>query len=180
MNYVQKGLKNRYNFDENVSINVCRRHHYYGRNARRSLELFDKLVAPILSYTSQCWAFCKADAVERVHTQFCKSLLGVKTSTQNDFIYGELCRTDLKTIRIYSAVKFWLKYSVLMKGNYINVVYKLMLSDITLHPNKTYWASLMRDTLSQLGVYHTWLKQGVANPKVFLSRDIFIHIGNLD
>ena len=77
-------------------------------------------------------------------------------------------------------MKFWLKILGANERKYLNVVYKLMLSDITLHPNKTYWASLMRDTLSQLGVYHTWLKQGVANPKVFLSRDIFIHIGNLD
>ena len=49
---------------------------------------------------------------------------------------------------------------------YINVVYKLMLSDLTLHPNKTSWASLMRDTLSRLGFYHVWLEQGIANPKV--------------
>ena len=69
-------------------------------------------------------AFCKADAVEHVHTQFCKSLLGVKTSTQNDFIYGELGRIDLKTIRIYSAVKFWLKILGANENKYINVVYK--------------------------------------------------------
>ena len=55
-----------------------------------------------------------------------------------------------------------------------------MLSDLTLHPNETNWASLMRVTLSRLGFYHVWLEQGVANPKVFLSilktrlRDIFI------
>ena len=55
-----------------------------------------------------------------------------------------------------------------------------MISDLTLHPNKTNWASLMRDTLSRLGFYHFWLEQSVANPKVFLSilktrlRDIFI------
>ena len=85
---------------------------------------------------------CKADAVERAHTQFCKSLLGVKTSTQNGFIYGELGRIDLKTIRIYSAVKFWLKILGANERKYINVVYKLMLSDLTLHPNKTNWASL--------------------------------------
>lgn len=83
---------------------------FHNITVSHTLELFDKLVAPILSYASQCWAFCKADAVERVHTQFCKSLLGVKPSTQNDFIYGELGRIDLKTIRIYSAVKIWLKY----------------------------------------------------------------------
>jgi len=52
-----------------------------------------------------------------------------------------------------------------------------MLSDLTLHPDKTNWASLMHDTV----FYHVWLEQGVANPKVFLSilktrlRDIFIH-----
>ena len=63
---------------------------------------------------------------------------------------------------------------------YIIVVYKLILSDLTLHSNKTNWASLMRDTLSRLGFYHVWLEQVVANPKVFLSilktrlRDIFI------
>ena len=57
---------------------------FHNITVSHTLELFDKRVAPILSYASQCWAFCKADAVERVHTQFCKSLLGVKTSTQND------------------------------------------------------------------------------------------------
>ena len=44
-----------------------------------------------------------------------------------------------------------------------------MLSDLTLHPNKTNLASLMRDTLSRLGFYHVWLEQGVVHPKVFLS-----------
>ena len=90
---------------------------FHNITVSHTLELFDKLVAFILSYASQCWAFCKADAVESVHKQFCKSLLGVKPSTQNDFIYGKLGRIDLKTIRIYSAVKIWLKYLVLMKGN---------------------------------------------------------------
>ena len=66
-------------------------------------------------------------------------------------------------------MKFWLKLLGANERKYINVVYKLMLSDLTLHPNKTNWASLMRDTLSRLGFYHVWLEQGVANPKVFLS-----------
>ena len=71
----------------------------------------------------------------------------------HDVIYGELGRIDLKTIRIYSAVKFWLKILGANERKYINVVYKLMLSDLTLHPNETNWASLMRDTLSRLGFF---------------------------
>ena len=49
-------------------------------------------------------AKCVAEAtqVERIHihVSFCKQLLEIKTSTQNDFIYGELGRTDYYTKRI--------------------------------------------------------------------------------
>ena len=41
---------------------------FHNITVSHTLELFNKLVAPILSYTSQCWAFCKADALERVPT----------------------------------------------------------------------------------------------------------------
>ena len=53
---------------------------------RHVLDLFDKLVSSILSYCSELWGYCKADKIERVHLQFCKTLLGVKQSTQNTFI----------------------------------------------------------------------------------------------
>ena len=61
---------------------------------KHTLDLFDKLVSPILNYAAEVWGFFKATQIERVHLQFCKRLLGVKKSTQNNFIYGELGRTD--------------------------------------------------------------------------------------
>ena len=42
------------------------------------LELFDKLVLPILTYGCEVWGFHTAISIERVHLQFCKRLLGVK------------------------------------------------------------------------------------------------------
>ena len=42
------------------------------------LELFDKLVSPVLNYASEVWGFAKANHIERVHLQFCKRLLSVK------------------------------------------------------------------------------------------------------
>ena len=44
-----------------------------------------------------------------------------------------------------------------------------MLSDLTLHPNKTNWASLMRDTLSRLGFYHVWLEQGEGKEETMIT-----------
>jgi (p)ppGpp synthase/HD superfamily hydrolase len=73
------------------------------------LELFDKLVTPILNYGCEVWGFCKADKIERVHLKFCKKLLGVKLSTQNDMIYGELGRFHLQINRFCRIIKYWLK-----------------------------------------------------------------------
>ncbi|MCW4345840.1 MAG: reverse transcriptase family protein [Candidatus Thiodiazotropha endolucinida] len=73
---------------------------------RHRLELFDKLVTPILNYGCQVWGFSQANAIERVHLQFCKRLLGVKKTTQNDFVYGELGRTNCITNRYLLIIKF--------------------------------------------------------------------------
>ena len=42
------------------------------------LELFDKLVTPILNYGSEVWGFYKSASIETIHLQFCKKILGVK------------------------------------------------------------------------------------------------------
>ena len=39
---------------------------------KHKLELFDKLISPILNYASEVWGFCQSNAIEHVHMQFCK------------------------------------------------------------------------------------------------------------
>ena len=65
------------------------------------INLFDKLILPILNYCSEVWGFIQANPVERVHLQICKTLLGGKKSTQSDFIYDEFGRTSLLVKRQY-------------------------------------------------------------------------------
>ena len=43
-----------------------------------NFKLFDCLVCPVLSYSSEVWGFHKAPDVERVHTRFSGNILGVK------------------------------------------------------------------------------------------------------
>ena len=54
---------------------------------KHKLELFDKLISPIPNYYSEVLGFCQASQVERIHMLFCKQLLGLKTSTQNDYLW---------------------------------------------------------------------------------------------
>ena len=76
---------------------------------KHKLDLFDKLVTPILNYGCEVWGVFQANSIERVHLQFCKRLLGVKKTTQNDFVYGELVRTNYITRRYLIIVKYWFK-----------------------------------------------------------------------
>ena len=133
------------------------------------LNLFDKLVSPILCYCSEVWGFCKADKIERVHLQFCKSLLGVKQSTQNTFIYGELGRMPYQILRYFNIIKYWLKVINKGENKYVKVVYKMMLRDIEINGRKINWAILVRNLLGNLGFFEVWLNQGVGNVNQFLT-----------
>ena len=61
---------------------------------------------------------------------FCKKLLGVKAATQNDFVYGELGRTNFYTKGIYIIIKYWFKVIYADERKYISKIYKAMLNYI--------------------------------------------------
>ena len=140
-------------------VNITPKHH---------LDLFDKLVTPILNYGCEVWGFSQARVIERVHLQFCKRLLCVKTSTQNDFVYGELGRTDFYTRRVYIIIKYWLKVIATDERKYIQTVYKLMLNDLESNNRIINWAQLIKTALTNLGFAYVWLAQGVGNNLLFL------------
>jgi hypothetical protein len=58
----------------------------------------------ILNYSSEILGFTNDIPIERVNLQFCKRILGVKRTTQNDFVYGELSRTSLQVIHHMNIV----------------------------------------------------------------------------
>ena len=63
------------------------------------------------------WGFIQANVKERVHLQFCERLLGVKKTTQTDFIYGELGRTNCITKRYILINKYWFKILEVYKNS---------------------------------------------------------------
>lgn len=136
---------------------------------KHKLELFDKLVTPILNYAGEVWGFKQANCIERVHLRFCKGLLGVKKTTQNDFVYGELGRTDYISKRYLQVVKYWFKILFAHNTKYIKLIYKTMLNDIENFPNVVNWASLIRHLLMSLGFYEVWLQQGVGDTNRFIA-----------
>ena len=87
------------------------------------MELFDKLLSPVLNYGSEVWGFHDAPEIEKVHLKFRKNILGVKTSVQNDFVYGELHRLPMKYAKTIIILKYWLKIVYGEKSIYVNTCY---------------------------------------------------------
>ena len=136
---------------------------------KHRLDLFDKLIVPILCYGADVWGFIQAPAIERVHLRFLKTILRVKTSTPNDLVYAELGRQTLRTKRLVQIINYWFKILTSQDTKYIKHVYNFMLQDVEAHPNKVNWAVLVRNLLSELGFYEVWVQQGVGNYNVFIS-----------
>ena len=130
------------------------------------LDLFDKLIVPILNYGSEVWGFHQARDIERVHLSFCKRVLGVKKSTQNDFIYGLLGRMPMYLSRQLRIVKYWLKIVSGQKSMYVNVVYNSCLERIDKNSTSN-WAYNVKQLLFRYGFGNVWVSQGVDDPDVF-------------
>jgi len=73
---------------------------------RHSLDLFDKLISPILNYASHVWGFIQGSYIERVQLQFCKRRLGVKRTTQTECVYGDLGRHTFQAFMVINVVKY--------------------------------------------------------------------------
>ena len=144
------------------------------------MDLFDKLISPILCYSSEVWMLSKAKDVRKVHIQSSKKLLAVKQCTQNDFIYGETGQIPMILRRHYHIIKYWLKVISSSNHKLIKASYKMQLRDTNILPNKLNWASEVRNLLFRLGFNEAWYNQSVGNEALFLNslkqrlQDIFI------
>ena len=133
---------------------------------KHAMELFDKMITPILCYASEVWGFHDAPDIERVQLKFCKTVLGVKSTVQNDFIYGELNRLPMKCVRLVNIVIYRLKIVHGEKSSYVTKCYMNALAMGT-NDGKC-WVNCLNAMLEQNGLGDVWLQQGVGDREFFL------------
>ena len=134
-------------------------------------KLFDFLVGSVLCYASEVWGYCKADDIERVHTRFCRSILGVKRSTNTSALYLELDRKPLIAFRQLKMLNYWAKV-IRTDDPLLHSTYSMLRQDAD--QGNTYnnlnWAFHVKTTLDQLGFSNVWLDQdnlaGIPTPQI--------------
>ena len=124
-------------------------------------KLFDCLVGSVLSYSSEVWGFHKAPDVERIHTRFCRTLLGVKKSTNLSALYCELGRKPLAVFRKLRIIRYWIKI-IHTENSLLRNIYNMLRNDVTnnLTYNGNNWAYNVKTMLDNIGLSFIWDNQG--------------------
>ena len=126
------------------------------------LTLFDTYVASIANYGSEIWGFHSAPDLEKVHLDFCKSILGVKRSTPNPMVYCELGRLPLICYRKLRIIKYWLKLKN-TKNCILKSSFEYLCHEFHTKSNCKNWIANVFNILSEIGL-----------------RDLFLEYNHLD
>ena len=87
---------------------VLKRGRTHNLSIECQLELFNKMVKPILLYGSEIWGFStNIQCLEKVQLRFCKLLLKLKTSTPSYMIYGELGLFPIEIDIKLRMISYW-------------------------------------------------------------------------
>lgn len=147
----QKALYALYRKIQNISIPVD-----------LQLKLFDSLVVPILTYSSEIWGFENKAIIEKVHLQFCKRILGLRSSTPNFMIYGELGRYPLELGIKQKMLNFWCKL-VKNPNKLSGKLYKLILHLQEYGTYQSKWLSYVKSIFDDSGFSEVWNVQQQIN-----------------
>ena len=117
------------------------------------------------------WGLSNAEPMEVFHRGFLKSVLRVKDSTPNCFVYGELGTFPLYIERHTRVMGYWVDIINASNADRSLVVriYKELFQLTLSHPEAVTWASRVRDILNKCGMGNYWVTQRVADKTRFIA-----------
>ena len=128
-------------------------------------------MSPILFYACEVWGLRAADPIDVFHRGFLKTVLRVKDSTPNCFIYGELGIYPLYIERYTRVMGYWVNIinASATDRSLVVKVYKEMYQLTETNRGAVTWASRVKDVLNRCGMGGYWINQRVDDKKFFFS-----------
>ena len=126
------------------------------------LDLFNKLVVPVLLYGSEVWGFEDISLIEIFHRRFLKSVLKLNKSTANCMVYGKTGCMSLLIHVQQRMVAFWCRLITGPKNKLSYTMYRLVRK---LHYNEnngfnSTWIEKMEAIFANTGLNHIWMNEG--------------------
>lgn len=142
---------------------IIKKGRFHNLSIECQLQLFDKIVQPILLYGCEIWGAGDNRIVERVHLKFCKLLLHLKSSTPDYMVYGELGRYPLDISIKLRMINYWSKMLSGKPEKLPLVLYKLCLRKYILGSHMI-WLSSIKNILDSCGLSYIWDTQNFISP----------------
>ena len=130
-----------------------------------ALQLVDTLVGSVLTYGCLVWGFTKYKDIARVHMKFCKYSIGVKQTTINAAVFGELGRFPLYINSLTAIVKYWLKLSN-TQHIILQTLFKSMIEDD--ENGMKHWVTTIKQMLNVYGFKYAFKHPELLNHKHLL------------
>lgn len=129
------------------------------------LKLFDSLITPILVYSCEVWGFENKQGIEKMHLQYCKRILNLRSSTPNFMVYGEIGRFPVEIIIKLRMATFWNK--MLCNNNKLSsIMYRLMFKLHQSNPIHFKWITYVKSIFDECGLSFIW------NDQIHMNRNV--------
>ena len=123
------------------------------------LDLFDKLVKPILLYGCEVWGFGNNEILKCVQLKFCKLLLHLKTTTPNCILYGELGRYPVENNIKLRMISYWGRLIWGKNTKLSSICYRLLYQlSLELNINSS-WLKYIKNIFHECGLSYVWINQ---------------------
>ena len=133
------------------------------------IDLFNKIVKPVLLYGCEIWGFGNIDCIERVQLKFLKYILGLKSSTPNCMVYGE---TGVKPLSIEikcRIISYWSDLVIPQQNKLPCLIYRILLNNFnnsqTVSRLRFQWIKFVQNILYECGLYNIWHNHEFHNHK---------------
>ena len=123
------------------------------------LELFEKIVHPILLYGCEIWA-CEIDVISKLQLGFLKLILGFKVTTPTCMVLGEVGRYPIEIEAKCRMLGFWYGLSSTSHSEspkISNLVFQLCSKLYYASDYKLPWVMKVHSFLDSLGLFYIWL-----------------------
>ena len=123
-----------------------------------TLDLFDKMVLPVLIYGCEVWGITNLREIEIFHRKFMRILLSTYNFTPNCMLYGELGTVDISSRVSCRMVHFWAKLKFGKQDKLSSILCHVMSSLCITDPitNHFKWVKHIKEYLDQSGFGWIW------------------------
>ena len=130
------------------------------------------LVRPIVDYGAEIWGDERWEDLDKLQRDMGKRILGLKGSTNNEVVLGELGWWPMKARRDMLRLRYWRKLIVMDKERLPKRVYEWELKRKT----RNCWTAYTKKILLELGLRDSWEKQEAEESKDEWNKLIFDRI----